>query len=113
MPTHTVLGRGAGLTDEQLQHLADDPLPEGVYADDEAAIVRYAQRSTRLEPIDDETYGALEQHFSREAIIEITLLAGASNMVNRFHATFHTDVDAETDELLGAACPVSMPQRPG
>ena len=51
-----LLGRAAGLTEDKLAHLGDDPLPEGVYEPDEAAIVRYAQRSTRMDVIDDRTY---------------------------------------------------------
>ena len=102
-----------------MRHLTDDPLPEGVYTDEEAAIVRYAQKSTRLEPIDDVTYGDLERHFSTEQIIDICLTVGISNMINRFHATFQTDVDestlaeVETGTAPGAVCPIRLPPRPG
>ena len=58
-----LLGRAAGLTEEKLSHLGDDPLPDGLYDPDEAAIVRYAQKSTRMDPIDDATYAALREHF--------------------------------------------------
>ena len=54
-----VLGRSAGLTEEQLRHIGDDPPPEGVYDDLERAIVEYAVRSSRLDPIDDDLYGRL------------------------------------------------------
>ena len=101
-----LLGRAAGLTEEKLAHLGADPLPDGVYASDEAAIVRYAQKSTRLETIDDATYGALESHFTPAQVIEICLTVGLSNMINRFHATFVTDVDASTHEALGESCPL-------
>jgi alkylhydroperoxidase family enzyme len=104
-----------GLTEDQMRHVADDVLPEGVYDDAEAAIVRYARKATRLEAIDDETYGALARHFSTEQIMDICLTVGLSNMVNRFHATFLTDVDQETlaeveagDQLAGS-CPIPRP----
>jgi hypothetical protein len=102
-----------------MRHLTDDPLPDGVYTPPEAAIIRYAQKSTRLEPIDDETYGALEQHFTRQQIIDICLTVGLSNMINRFHATFQTDVDEDTlNEVAsgtpeGMSCPIRLPKRPG
>ena len=35
-----------------MRHVVDDPLPEGVYDAPSAAIVRYAQKSTRLQPIE-------------------------------------------------------------
>jgi hypothetical protein len=102
-----------------MRHLTDDPLPDGVYTPPEVAIIRYAQKSTRLEPIDNETYGALEQHFNRQQIIDICLTVGLSNMINRFHATFQTDVDEDTlSEVAsgtpeGMSCPISLPKRPG
>src|SRR5579862_4791451 len=103
---HVLLGRAAGLTEDKLAHLVDDPLPDGVYGDEEAAIVRYAQRSTRMEPIDDATYGALATHFDGDRLIEICFTVGLANMVNRFHATFLTDLDPWVGDALGPACPL-------
>lgn len=100
-----------------MRHLTDDPLPEGVYDAAQAAIVRYAQRSTRLEPIDDMTYGALAAQFSTAQIMDICLTVGLSNMVNRFHATFQTDLDAGTiaeadaGDAEAGSCPIPRPRR--
>ena len=99
-------------------HLADDPLPEDLYSRSQAAIVRYAQKSTRLEPIDDKTYGALAEHFTNPQIIDICLTVGLSNMVNRFHATFRTDLDDETSQealrgdAIAGSCPIPRPKPP-
>ena len=109
---HVLLGRAAGLTEEKLAHLGDDPLPDGVYGADEAAIVRYSQRSTKMEPIDDATYGALTDHFDRRQVIEICFTVGLSNMVNRFHATFLTDVDPWVSGAMGESCPLPYPNAP-
>ena len=81
-----------------MAHLGDDPLPDGVYADDEAAIVRYAQASHRMEPISDEVYGDLRRQFSDEEIIDLCFVIGLSNLVNGFHATFLTDLDDRTTQ---------------
>lgn len=100
-------------------HLADDPLPDGLYRPSQAAIILYAQKSTRLEPIDDDTYGGLAKHFTNQQIIDICLTVGLSNMVNRFHATFHTDLDqatsaeAEAGDRIAGSCPISRPKPPG
>ncbi len=51
-----------------------------------------------MEPIDDETYGGLAKYFTNQQIIDICLTVGLSNMVNRFHATFQTDLDSATSE---------------
>jgi len=107
-----LLGRAAGLTEEKLAHLRDDPLPEGLYEPDEAAIVRYSQRSTRMEAIDDATYSALAEHFDTKQIMEICFTVGLSNMVNRFHATFRTDLDDWAEGALGGTCPLSYPDPP-
>jgi alkylhydroperoxidase family enzyme len=102
-----------------MRHLTDDPLPDGVYGEAEAAIIRYAQKSTRLAPIDDATYGDLERNFSKEQIIDICLTVGLSNMINRFHATFLTDVDESTLAEVEAGnpqsgvCPIRLPPTPG
>jgi len=107
-----MLGRGVGISEEKLRHLGDDPLPEGVYTEAEAAIIRYAQKSTKLLPIDDFTYQALAKHFSVEQIIEICLNVGLAQITNRFNATFLTEVDEyivdanEEAARTAASCPI-------
>ena len=64
-----------------------------------------------MQPIDDELYAALTEHFSTTKIIEICFTVGLSNVVNRFHATFHTDLDAWVVDALGS-CPVDYPVVP-
>lgn len=101
-----------------MRHLNDDPLPDGIYDAPQAAIVRYAQKSTRLQPIDDDTYGDLAKHFSTQQIMDICLTVGLSNMVNRFHATFQTDVDAttlaavEAGDAIAGVCAIPVPKPP-
>lgn len=107
-----MLGRSVGLTEEQLMHLGSDPLPEGVYSPSEAVIVRYARQSTLKITIDDALFAELQSHFSREQIIDLCLIVGQSNLVNRFHATFKTDVDESTLEIITApgATPIPLPE---
>lgn len=106
------------MTEDQMRHLSDDPLPDGVYDAPQAAIVRYAQKSTRLERIDDKTYRDLKAHFSTQQIMDVCLTVGLSNMVNRFHATFQTDVDESTLEAVEAGdaiagvCAIPLPKPP-
>jgi alkylhydroperoxidase family enzyme len=104
-----LLGRAAGIDDEQLAHLGDDPLPAGLFDDERAAIVRYAQASTRMLPIGDDLYEALSAHFEPTQIVELCFVVGFSNMVNRFHATFLTAVDDATSDALAEACPLPLP----
>lgn len=89
-------GRNVGLDDTKMAHLRDDPLPEDVYDDVERVVISYARCSTRMQPIDDLLYAALAEHFGEREIVELCFVVGLSNMVNRFHATFLTDVDDAT-----------------
>jgi alkylhydroperoxidase family enzyme len=105
-------GRGVGLNDDQIARLLDDPPPEDVFDPVERLVVSYAQRLTRLELIDDELYSGLAQHFSAPALIELCFIVGTAIMVNRFHATFRTDVEAATTDTLSTSCPVTIPPPP-
>ena len=113
-----MLGRGIGISNEKLRHLGDDPLPDGVYSEAETAIVRYAQKSTKMLTIDDATYHALAMHFSVQQIIEICLNVGLAQMTNRFNATFLSDVDdyiLEANKRAGDAawaCQIHYPPMP-
>ena len=107
-----------GLSDEQMAHLLDDPLPENLYGSEESAIIVYARTATRMAPIDDATYAELERHFDDAQIIDLCLTVGMSNVVNRFHATFRTYVDESTLATVEAGnaepgvCPIPLPRAP-
>lgn len=75
-------------------------------------MVTYAQRLTRGLPIDDALYGELSRHFSPAALIELCFIIGSANMVNRFHATFRTDVERSTQTELAESCPIRLPAPP-
>jgi alkylhydroperoxidase family enzyme len=102
VPTHVVLGRSAGIDEEKLARINDEPLPSGVYEPDEIAIIDYARASTRLQPITDQLYNALAAHFDIQQLIAICMTVGLSNVINRFHATFLTDLDEATARALGS-----------
>ncbi len=107
-----MLGRSVGLSDEQMSHLVDDPVPEGLFSPEEAAIVRYAQASTAMRPITDDLYAELSRYFDTKRIMELWATVSLSNQVNRFHATFLTDVDDRITSALGPTCPLPIPRRP-
>jgi alkylhydroperoxidase family enzyme len=108
-----VLGRSTGLSEAKLAHLLDDSLPDDVYDDGERVAIVYSRRSTRMEPIDDELYSELERHYPPEQIMELCFTVGLSNIVNRFHATFHTDLDDDTAEAFRGGSPLPLPRLPG
>lgn len=71
-------------------------------------VLRYAEVLTRDNRIDDELYDALAARFPREELVQLCATVGLSAMVNRFHATFRTDVDDATAERAGdvSFCPI-------
>ena len=45
-------------------------------------------------------------------MIEVCSTVGLSNLIDRFQATFLTEVDAETQEALAPSCPLTYPEPP-
>ena len=76
--------------------------------------MRYSRTITLTsQPVSDELYGDLASHFDPAELLSIAFLTGVSNLVNRLHATFLTDVDASTLEELGSrSCPIPLPTAP-
>jgi alkylhydroperoxidase family enzyme len=76
---HEVIGRSAGLTDEDLGAVAADP------ADGQdplrAVLVRAADELVRDHRLSDPTWGELSDRYSTEQVIEICLLAGQYAML--------------------------------
>ena len=105
-----LLGRAAGLSEAQLGHLGDATRPQDIYDDASWAIVEYAQVSTRNEAITNELFARLRAHYTEKQIIEICFTVGLSNTINRFHATFLTEVDERTREALAPSCPLRYPE---
>jgi hypothetical protein len=65
-----------------------------------------------MEPIDDDLFARLQRHFSLEQVMELCFTVGVANVINRFHATFLTDLDAETVEEMGNTPPLPLPPHP-
>jgi hypothetical protein len=45
--------------------------------------------------------------------VELCFVVGLSNLVNRFHATFHTALDDSTRDALAGDSPIALPTEPG
>ena len=95
-----------------MSHLLDDPLPEGMFSPPAEAIIVFARTSTWMQPISDEIYKRLAEHFDTKQIMEVSFTVGLDQLVSRFHATVQTDVDDVTTDQL-TSCPVRLPPAPG
>jgi alkylhydroperoxidase family enzyme len=104
-----MLGRSVGLTDDKIANLATRTPPVGVYSEGERVAIEYARVITNMGGIDDEQYAALRAHYSPAEIVEMCFVVGLSNLVNRFHATFRTELDASTKDAIAGVCPLPVP----
>jgi alkylhydroperoxidase family enzyme len=110
VPTHIALGRSVGLDEAKLAALGEEA-PTSL-TEVEQVVVTYARRLTRLDPIDDALFQALQRHFSLTQIMELCFTIGVACAVNRFHATFHTPLDRRTREAMSAGAPLPLPPEP-
>ena len=114
-----MLGRSIGITNDQLRHLRDEELPEGLYSEREAVIVRYARTLAGRRAVDDALYGELAEHFSNQQIIALCLLIGLQTAVTFANRTFLPDIDErylEANEAADRAAggpPIAYPPPPG
>lgn len=78
------------------------------FDDKDKLVLRYSEKLTRDNKVDDALYRELATAFPREELVELAMTVGMSAMVNRVHATFATDVDADTLAAVadGPACPI-------
>ena len=99
-----------GLSESQLAGVLARDASSEEFSPLERAVVRYARQLTRVEPIDDALYDELRASFSLHQVMELCFTVGIANMVNRFHATFHTPLDARTSEQLErGGTPLDLP----
>lgn len=96
MPTHLALGSSAGLSDEELSWLGDWQAAP-VFDATDRLVLRYADCLTQEVRVTDDLWEALAARFSQKEIFELCFSVAVANLVNRVHATFHTDVDERTE----------------
>jgi alkylhydroperoxidase family enzyme len=101
------LGRGAGLTDEEIAAMAA-PDSCASFDDRDKLVLRYSEVLTRDNKVSEALYTELADAFTRDELVELAITIGMSAMVNRVHATFDTAVDQETLDAVadGPVCPI-------
>ena len=97
-----MLGRSAGLTDEEMTEMANST-SSTLFDEKDKLVLRYSETLTQENRVDDTMYGDLERCFPQSELVELCMTVALAAFVNRGHATFHTDVDEETILELGDA----------
>jgi alkylhydroperoxidase family enzyme len=102
-----MLDQSVGLTNEEMASLTE-PETCASFDDTDRLVLRYADVLTRENRADDTLYAALEKRFPQIELLELSFTVGLSNLLNRGHATFRTDLDDSTRAKVGDApmCPI-------
>jgi len=78
---HVVVGRGVGLTDDDIRRIADGPDADG-WTPGEAAALRATDELHDRSTITDATWAALTEHFSDQQILDLVFLVGNYHIVS-------------------------------
>lgn len=97
------------MSEEQLAGMDAPQLTDPPFSPVEQTVIEYARRLTHLRPIEDDLYAELEAAFTLHQIMELCFTIGVSNIVNRFHATFHTPLDERTRAQFRDGSPLPLP----
>jgi AhpD family alkylhydroperoxidase len=99
--THTVAAWDAGLTEPQTAALRGSA--EGL-GDRDTALVAWCDAISRSgQPVCDEVAARLREHFAEHELVELTLVATATLMLNRFCTALELAPTEATVERLAAA----------
>jgi 4-carboxymuconolactone decarboxylase len=80
---HTVIGKRAGLTDDEIAALAADAVPTGWSAED-LALVALADDLCGSDCVSDQTWAALASRWDQSQLVELLVLAGFYRLVSGF-----------------------------
>jgi alkylhydroperoxidase family enzyme len=102
-----MLGRSVGLSNEEMGWMAEAEASPLFDATDRL-VLRYSDLLTRENRVPDDLYAEMAACFSKDELVELCFTVGLSNLVNRVHATFQTDLDGSTKTEAGdvAFCPI-------
>ena len=89
---HTLFGRDAGLTDEEI-YLVTRPLSQGPWADDDRAALQLVDDLYADDCISDATWDDVGRHFSVGQVMELIAAAGCYRVVSGFLNSFGVELD--------------------
>ena len=92
---HVVMGRAAGLTDDEIRAVRDGRT--GGLSAEEAAAVRYGE-AVEERRVDDAVWRETSQHFDARQMVELTVLAGFYGLVSRTLIALDVQLD---DDIRG------------
>lgn len=89
---HTIMGRDAGLTDEEIEAVTR-PIAEGGWSADDAALLAMADELCADDGVTDETFARLHNRWSEPELVELIVVAGFYRLISGFLNTFGVELD--------------------
>jgi alkylhydroperoxidase family enzyme len=89
---HTLIGRDAGLTDDEIERIAKGPDAPG-WSEVDQLLLRATDELHADAFVSDETWNALSEHFNTEQMMDIVFAVGQYNLVSMALNTFGVQLD--------------------
>lgn len=92
-----MLGQALGLTDAEFEALkTENYLASSLFTDKEKAVMAWSEAMTlNTAKNDDGVWNALRQHCNDAEIVEVSMMCGLFNMINRLNDSFRTELESE------------------
>jgi len=92
-----VLGQALGLTDAEFAALkSKDYLSSTLFTDQEKAVMAWSEAMTlNTAKHDDGVWNELRRHCNDAEIVEVSMMCGLFNMINRLNDSFRTELESE------------------
>ncbi len=92
-----MLGQALGLTDAEFEALqAKDYLASPLFTDKEKAVMAWSEAMTlNIAKFDDGVWNELRKHCNDAEIVEVSMMCGLFNMINRLNDSFRTELESE------------------
>jgi alkylhydroperoxidase family enzyme len=89
---HTVIGRRAGLSDDEIRRLCL-PAEQSGFNGDDAVLVAMADELCADDCVGDETWALLEKRWNPSELVELVVVAGTYRLVSGFLNTMGVELD--------------------
>ena len=91
-----MLGQALGLKDEEFDALQGDYRASALFSEREKAAMAWAEAMTlNTAKHDDAAWETMRRLFADAEIVEISLITGMFNMINRLNDSFRTELEPE------------------
>lgn len=97
---HTVIGLASGISQAQLDALADWPT-SSLFDAQERAVLAYADEVSRNYRVQDATFAALKGFLDDEQVVELTIAVGFYEMVCRILEALQIELEEEEFQPIG------------